>query len=648
MGSTWLMVWIPNPQEECRIRNEAEFKERNLVIKTESGGEIVVTKIESPTQPLSQETNPAKGEELPEPTKLGIDNLGIVDELSPIAEVVTPESGEKPRMRNKKNLKLVVNNNVEQDTLDIMDSQSTKRHSVSSGAQWVEFDSLEDRVDMVLAALKIRHYTKQDARNGKYILFIFCVSDSRTETVLIRLQKHGVGNNEHTSISVIPSAIQVRGENVLEEAEEENEHAPLGKRMSTKSDRSEMSKLEVKVEKFYNSIKSRMLVAEVIGRIKSGGEFTFDYLMLLFLAGCIAFMGLIENSSVVLVASMLVSPLMGPILAGTFGTVIKDKKLRNLGINHELISLLICIIVGMVFGLIFAPWIETYGVKQWPTSEMLSRGQLRSLLSGVFIAVPSGAGVALSILGGNAGSLVGVAISASLLPPAVNCGLFWAISLISTINGSFLIGYALEDQNSTLPIYTFTYSEDPAIEAACLGIVSFALTIVNIICIIITGILILKLKEVTPEKIPQSFSKFWKVDVKTHRSYTQTVKRGNARDVFLEEARSAIDVDKDDTHGQAEIFLSGVLRKAQEESTRMNIREWVPQQPGWRQTNRDSSNLRKVSRINRRTLTDEVTFNKINATLNSLDNHFPSRRQCSVEEVSKPANTEEHDGSQSS
>lgn len=39
---------------------------------------------------------------------------------------------------------------------------------------------------------------------------------------------------------------------------------------------------------------------------------------------------------------------------------------------------------------------------------------------GLLVAIPSGAGVALSILGGNAGSLVGVAISASLLPPAVN------------------------------------------------------------------------------------------------------------------------------------------------------------------------------------------------------------------------------------
>ena len=50
--------------------------------------------------------------------------------------------------------------------------------------------------------------------------------------------------------------------------------------------------------------------------LQAGAEFSFDFLLLLVLAGAIAFMGLVENSSVVLVASMLVSPLMGPILAG--------------------------------------------------------------------------------------------------------------------------------------------------------------------------------------------------------------------------------------------------------------------------------------------------------------------------------------------
>ena len=44
---------------------------------------------------------------------------------------------------------------------------------------------------------------------------------------------------------------------------------------------------------------------------QAGCEFSFDYLVLVILAAIIAFMGLLENSSVVLVASMLVSPIMG-------------------------------------------------------------------------------------------------------------------------------------------------------------------------------------------------------------------------------------------------------------------------------------------------------------------------------------------------
>lgn len=48
------------------------------------------------------------------------------------------------------------------------------------------------------------------------------------------------------------------------------------------------------------------------------------------------------------------------------------------------------------------------------------RGELHSVVLGILTAIPSGAAVAIAIIGENIGSLVGVAISASLLPPAVN------------------------------------------------------------------------------------------------------------------------------------------------------------------------------------------------------------------------------------
>ena len=227
-----------------------------------------------------------------------------------------------------------------------------------------------------------------------------------------------------------------------------NNVIPNGKKIqSAKTSKIHIDGLEQRIDLFYTSIKSRMLVAEVVNGIKAGSEFTFDYLLLVVLASIIAFFGLLENSSVVLVASMLVSPIMGPILAGIFGCIIGDNQLRNRGIQHELISLGICILIGFIFGLFFcAMGPETYYGQssnyKWPTPEMTSRGNVRSLVTGIAIALPSGAGVALSVLGGNVGSLVGVAISASLLPPAVNAGLFWAAACCynSNNNSDYLPG----------------------------------------------------------------------------------------------------------------------------------------------------------------------------------------------------------------
>ena len=53
--------------------------------------------------------------------------------------------------------------------------------------------------------------------------------------------------------------------------------------------------------------------------------------------------------------------------------------------------------------------------------DIFLRGNYRSLWMGVLWALPSGTGVAVALLQGSNGPLIGVAISASLLPPVVNC-----------------------------------------------------------------------------------------------------------------------------------------------------------------------------------------------------------------------------------
>ena len=95
-------------------------------------------------------------------------------------------------------------------------------------------------------------------------------------------------------------------------------------------------------------------------------------------------------------------------------------------------------------------------------------------------------------------------------------GFFWALAVHLAIEGDKSVAafYALPGHNETILAYLPHYSRNLAIESLILGLVSLALTLVNILCIIITGFGILRLKEVTPEKIPQRFSTFWRRDIK--------------------------------------------------------------------------------------------------------------------------------------
>jgi uncharacterized membrane protein len=61
--------------------------------------------------------------------------------------------------------------------------------------------------------------------------------------------------------------------------------------------------------------------------------------------------------------------------------------------------------------------------EEWPTTEIANRGSLSNFLDSLPVSFFSGLGVAVSILDEQTASLIGVAISASLLPPAVDAGM---------------------------------------------------------------------------------------------------------------------------------------------------------------------------------------------------------------------------------
>ncbi|XP_075525722.1 uncharacterized protein LOC142557634 isoform X2 [Dermacentor variabilis] len=359
-------------------------------------------------------------------------------------------------------------------------------------------------------------------------------SGKPTDCILSDLTSRGIGSNYDSTIGAVEPESDDEEQNTIADVNYESGD-------EAKKEKEKESGFRSMQKKFLKSVKARLTVAQVVAGVKAQGELTFDFVAFIILAGMIAALGLMDNNVVSIIAAMLVSPLMGPIMAITFGIIVRDTALTKLGLKTELIGLLICLLFGFFFGLLNAFWGDippyegsSWSPSRWPNPEMSSRGHWRSLWVGSLVALPSGGGVAMAILGGNSACLVGVAISASLLPPIINSGILWSLSLVKvfksltqdpievnvtgttlTVSPAFIapLGYS--------PYYFDKYNMHK--ECALLGVISFCLTVVNILCIILAGTLVLKIKEIAPSKSLQGTRRFWKHDIKVARDYNKTL-----------------------------------------------------------------------------------------------------------------------------
>lgn len=227
----------------------------------------------------------------------------------------------------------------------------------------------------------------------------------------------------------------------------------------------------------------RMTIGEVYEGVDC--HLTFNFLANIICAGFIAGAGLLSDSASTVVAAMLVSPLMGPIIALTFGVAVGESDMWRRGFRNEFIGIGLCLLVGFFIGVVTIPIFAPSGVidpnfkSQLESSEMLSRGDPNNLLPGFFVAAPSGVGVALGLTGGGINALVGVAISAALLPPIVNAGMclvygFWFYAHDNPIKG---------------------------LDFAYMGVCSFSLFLMNFVTIFIFTSIIFAVKKINKEAL---------------------------------------------------------------------------------------------------------------------------------------------------
>mmetsp|Transcript_39866 Transcript_39866/g.40656 ORF Transcript_39866/g.40656 Transcript_39866/m.40656 type:complete len:510 (+) Transcript_39866:43-1572(+) len=245
---------------------------------------------------------------------------------------------------------------------------------------------------------------------------------------------------------------------------------------------------------------ARLTNEEIHSKVVGGAKMSVNTWFTLVGACLVAGGGLTTNAIVFIVAAMLVSPIMGPILGMTFGYRVADWQLFKLGFISCIKMTITAFSVGLLLGLVLGSAHNTYN---WPTSAMAGlKSENFDLVISLFVSGAAGVVLAVSVTSGGVNSLVGSAISAGLLPPLVNAGMLV----------SYAFSYAPIEQRSDL-----------------YGMANYALSFFasHVIIIFGTANVIFWLKEINPKLKTEDDNAY--SDMPTLKEYRQKIEEEKAR-----------------------------------------------------------------------------------------------------------------------
>jgi uncharacterized hydrophobic protein (TIGR00271 family) len=155
--------------------------------------------------------------------------------------------------------------------------------------------------------------------------------------------------------------------------------------------------------------------AELLHDLRQGSRWSPDFVVMLALASAIASLGLLQNSAAVVIGSMLLAPLMTPMIGMGLALNQANVALMRLCGKSILLGFSLTLLISFLIGSI-TPFGETL------SEEILARGEpnVLDLLIALFAAVAAAFAMARP---GIAGAIAGVAIATALVPPACAVGL---------------------------------------------------------------------------------------------------------------------------------------------------------------------------------------------------------------------------------
>lgn len=168
----------------------------------------------------------------------------------------------------------------------------------------------------------------------------------------------------------------------------------------------------------------------LVERVQNASQWNVDFIALICLSTAIATLGLMQNSTAVVIGAMLVAPLMTPLIGCGLAVVQGNGFLMRNASKSVLLGFLVALLLAMLMGSI----IPHAGL----TGEMLSRGKPNAL--DLAVALISGIAAAYATARPNLlGALPGVAIAAALVPPIATSGVALAHGDLITSAGAAML-----------------------------------------------------------------------------------------------------------------------------------------------------------------------------------------------------------------
>ena len=189
-------------------------------------------------------------------------------------------------------------------------------------------------------------------------------------------------------------------------------------------------KLRVRVKDYFNvrvpqlDRKSRV---ELFESIESNAQWSFDFVTLICFSTALASLGLMLDSSPVIIGAMLVAPLMTPILGAGLSLVQGNKNL--------MVDCLKSVLFGYFSALLIGVFLGFFGILDGATDQVLRR--TNPGIPDLLIAFLSGMAAAYCFSRPKlVSALAGVAIAAALVPPIATTGIGIALGEPEIVRGS--------------------------------------------------------------------------------------------------------------------------------------------------------------------------------------------------------------------